>query len=311
MGRPLAATATATEGQTPGNAAPSVIGTSTIPTDLMRTFATLHELRNFTKTAQVLQMTQPAVSSQMKRLEAIVGADLIQKNVQGVRLTPIGLEVLRLGRRMLAVSDQILSAAGQQAGPATIRIGIPNIFAPSKLARILNECSGVTGATTLQVSCDHSLGLLREINSGYLDIVFVMSEPEELQGAWKTWSEELVWVRGRGLQLDADAVVPLISSPNLLLPDRIGIAALEQAKRSSQVVFKSFDTLARRSAAAAGLGYFPLARSLVAEPLVIEVPGVLPPLPPATLGLIIRDELNVEEMNPLLSSLQAVLMTDV
>jgi len=59
------------------------------------------------------------------------------------------------------------------------------------------------------------------------------------------------------------------------------MAALERENNSYEIVFKAFDTLARRAAAAAGLGYFPLARSLVAEPLVIEGPGVLPVLPPA------------------------------
>ena len=54
--------------------------------------------------------------------------------------------------------------------------------------------------------------------------------------------------------------VPLVSSPNLLLPDRLAMAALEQANRRYEIVFTAFDTLARRAAAAAGLGYFPLPR---------------------------------------------------
>ena len=40
-----------------------------IPTDLLRTFIAIHELGSFTKTAQLLELTQPAVSAQMKRLE--------------------------------------------------------------------------------------------------------------------------------------------------------------------------------------------------------------------------------------------------
>ena len=45
--------------------------------------------------------------------------------------------------------------------------------------------------------------------------------------------------------------VPLVSSPNLLLPDRAGMAALEQANRRYEIVFTAFDTLARRAAPSA------------------------------------------------------------
>ena len=297
--------------QNPGKEAPVAIDKINIPTDLLRTFVAIHELGSFTKTAQLLELTQPAVSAQMKRLESIIGADLIEKNLLGVRLTECGLEVLRLGRRILSINDQIVSSGGQQAGPRSVRIGIPNIFAPAKLARILSECRGKAGASRLQICCEHSKGLLRGVRSGYLDMIFLLGSEEDMQGALATWSEDLVWVRSPDFVLEPDAVVPLVSSPNLLLPDRMAMAALEQANRRYEIVFTAFDTLARRAAAAAGLGYFPMARSLVSEPLVIEEPGVLPPLPTATMGIIVREDLDTTGMAPLISTFKSVLMSDV
>jgi hypothetical protein len=44
--------------------------------------------------------------------------------------------------------------------------------------------------------------------------------------------------------------------------------------------------------------------------LVIEQPGVLPSLPNATLGIIVRDDLDTEQMEPLLSALKSVLISD-
>jgi len=293
-----------------GKRARSAIDITNIPTDLLRTFVAIHELGSFTKTAQLVELTQPAVSAQMKRLESLIGADLIEKNLSGVRLTEIGLEVLRLGRRILSINDQIVSSGGPQPGLRTIRIGIPNIFAPLKLARILTECSGKAGASRLQICCEHSLGLLHGVRNGYLDMIFILASQEQLQGAWATWSEDLVWVRSSNFVLEPDGVVPLVSSPNLLLPDRMAMAALEQADRRYEIVFTAFDTLARRAAAAAGLGYFVMARSLVSEPLVTEEAGVLPPLPSATMGIIVREDLDIEGIEPLLSSFKSVLMSD-
>jgi DNA-binding transcriptional LysR family regulator len=114
-------------------------GRNNIPTDLLRTFVAICELGSFTKTANLLDLTQPAVSAHMRRLESIIGADLITKSLTGVVLTECGGEVLRHARRMLAINDQIVSGSGVEAQPQVVRVGIPNIHAPAVLAGILRE----------------------------------------------------------------------------------------------------------------------------------------------------------------------------
>ena len=80
-------------------------GRTNIPTDLLRTFVAICELGSFTKTANLLDLTQPAVSAHMRRLESMIGADLITKSLTGVVLTECGTDVLRHARRMLAIND--------------------------------------------------------------------------------------------------------------------------------------------------------------------------------------------------------------
>jgi DNA-binding transcriptional LysR family regulator len=120
------------------------------------------------------------------------------------------------------------------------------------------------------------------------------------------WSEDLVWVKSPDFVLDLDGPVPLVSSPNLLLPDRAGMAALELANRRYEIVFTAFDTLARRAAAAAGLGYYTLPRSVVTPPLVIEEPGVLPDLPKVSMGIFARDDLDATALAPLVARIEGV-----
>src|SRR5258708_17667165 len=278
-----------------------------IPTDLLRTFVAIYQLGSFTKAAHLFELTQPAVSAHMKKLEILIGADLIERNVAGVNLTACGEEVLKYARRILLINDQIVSSASQQRTMPVVRLGIPNIFAAFKLKPILAECPGTVGNSRLQVCCDHSPGLLRSIRSGYLDLAFVMSDEEEGTSPLRSWSEDLVWVRAPNFVFDAERAVPLVSSPNVLLPDRIAMDALDAANQPYEIVFTAFDSLARRSGAIAGLGYLPLPLPLVPEGLVIERPGILPALPPVTIDILAREELDTASLTPLIDSVEHAL----
>jgi DNA-binding transcriptional LysR family regulator len=278
-----------------------------IPTDLLRTFVAVYELGSFTKAAHLFELTQPAVSAHMKKLESLIGADLIEKNVAGVNLTAHGEEVLKYARRILSINDQIVNTATRTL--PIIRLGIPNISTEFKLKRIVRECSAKVGESRLQICCDHSPGLLRSIRAGYLELAFVMSDEDEVRHAIRGWSEEMVWVRAPDFVFDPDMPVPLLSSPNVLLPDRIAMDALDQANQPYEIVFMANDGLARRAAAAAGIGYFPLPRPLVPAGLVIEEPGLLPVLPRVTMGIIAREDLDTTNLTPFIDSVEHVLTT--
>src|SRR3954447_2839077 len=84
----------------PVKTAPRMPSAPTILTELLRTFVALVDSGSFIKAAQLLDLTHPEISLQMKHLESLIGADLLAKNTTGVQLTERGLEVLRVGRRI-------------------------------------------------------------------------------------------------------------------------------------------------------------------------------------------------------------------
>ena len=282
-----------------------------IPTDVLRTFVAICEVGSFTKVAHLFGLTQPAVSSHMRRLESMVGGDLLQKSLSGVTLTDYGVEVLRQARRILAINDQIVGGVGLQPSTQAVRIGIPNLYA-DKLAGILRECGRAADPARVQVRCDHSSGLLRSIRAGHIDLAFVLGSEEEMNGALAAWPEPVAWVRAPDFSLQPGAAVPLVSSPNLLPPDRIAMAALEAANRRYEVVFTAFDTMARRAAAEAGLGYCPTPRTaaMAMAPLVIEEAGVLPELPNVMKGIVARDDLDTKALAPVIAAFEAVVTAE-
>src|SRR5919206_2135475 len=107
-----------------------------IPTELLRTLVAVVDLRSFTKAAQSLGVTQPAVSAQIKRLQALLGGDLLDKTAPGVSLTPRGEAVVDHARRLLEINDRILHLAAPRAAEPPLRIGVPGDFAGSILAAI-------------------------------------------------------------------------------------------------------------------------------------------------------------------------------
>ncbi|WP_134680522.1 LysR family transcriptional regulator [Paracoccus ravus] len=65
----------------------------------LETFVTLCEVGHFTRAAERLNMTQPGVSQQLKKLEQQVGQALISRQGKSFTLTPAGESVLALGLR--------------------------------------------------------------------------------------------------------------------------------------------------------------------------------------------------------------------
>src|SRR5215470_5835246 len=93
-----------------------------IPTELLRTLVAVVDLRSFTKDAQALGVTQPAVSAQIKRLQVLLGGDLFDKSAPGVTLTEKGEVVVNYARRLLSINDQILDLAVR--GPVVDRLRV-------------------------------------------------------------------------------------------------------------------------------------------------------------------------------------------
>src|SRR4029079_13901218 len=109
-----------------------------IPTDLLRTLVAVVDLRSFTRAAHSLGVTQPAVSAQIKRLQGLLGTDLLDKSAPGVTLTSAGNLVVNYARRLLSIHDQILDIASPRIRSTTIRIGATGDFTAAGIALGLN-----------------------------------------------------------------------------------------------------------------------------------------------------------------------------
>jgi DNA-binding transcriptional LysR family regulator len=97
----------------------------------LRYFVAVAEELHFTRAAERLYLSQPALSKQIRMLERQLGAELFARGRQGVALTPVGAALLPHARRVLAAWDQAWEAAEQAKSEqrATLLVGMSNSLA--------------------------------------------------------------------------------------------------------------------------------------------------------------------------------------
>lgn len=144
----------------------------------MQVFETVAELRSFSRAAERLHMTQPAVSQHIRALEESLGVRLLERNNKAVTLTKAGeiafrhaKEINGLYARMGEMINELLHFAG---GP--LSIGASYTFGeyalPIVLARLHREFPGVRP----QVAIGNTMEIAERVRSRELDIGIVEGE---------------------------------------------------------------------------------------------------------------------------------------
>ncbi|WLQ36985.1 LysR family transcriptional regulator [Streptomyces castrisilvae] len=95
----------------------------------MEYFLTVVEESSFTRAAELLHVTQPALSHQIKALERTVGGPLLERLPRGVRLTPMGRAFLPHAERSVRSAAQARRAARAAAGAEGGELHIATVHA--------------------------------------------------------------------------------------------------------------------------------------------------------------------------------------
>jgi DNA-binding transcriptional LysR family regulator len=107
----------------------------------LKTFFTLAKARNFTQAAQMLFVTQSAVSHSVKKLETSVGTPLVRRTGKAVGLTPAGHSLYRSCEKIfyeIEKADQEMARHKKEAG-GSIRLGSTVEFGTSILINHIRE----------------------------------------------------------------------------------------------------------------------------------------------------------------------------
>lgn len=131
---------------------------------------------NFRRAAERTNTTQPTLSEQLKALEERLGAQLVERDRSRVLLTPIGVQVVEVARRILRDSNEIrqLTASGGKELAGVLRLGLPPTIGPYLLPLVLPSLHRSYPALKLYIREDVPENLPRALGDGLLDIIITL-----------------------------------------------------------------------------------------------------------------------------------------
>lgn len=170
----------------------------------LRYFVALAEAGNFTRAAERMSIAQPTLSQQIRRLEQFVGAPLLQRRPEGVRLTKAGTMLLEASRDVLSLVHWGVSQTRQAAGLEQHRLrmvlppGLPDILAV-RISATLRAAAGAGDAhiVWLETPLDAGFSLIRQRQAD-AGLGWLTDKPEALPAPLDVMSlgdfEPDVWV---------------------------------------------------------------------------------------------------------------------
>jgi DNA-binding transcriptional LysR family regulator len=260
--------------------------------DLLRAFVTAAEAGNLTRASERLHLSQPAISLQLKRLEDYLGCRLIERGPRLFRMTAEGELLLGYGRRILALTEEVVGRLTEPDVTGLVRLGTPEDFATTHLAGVLSAFARAHPKVALEVTTDLTLNLLDRFAAGEFDLVLIKREPVGPSAGVKVWREPLVWCcagENASAILSMDEL-PLVVSPHPCVYRKRALRALDDSGRTWRVAYTSTSLAGAQAAVRAGLGVTVLPAGMVPHDFkVLDRKALLPSLPDTEIALMLAN----------------------
>ena len=174
----------------------------------LRYLAALADERHFTRAAARVNVAQPALSQQLRKLEAELGVPLVDRTTRSVRMTEAGELLVAHARRALAELDDARAELAQLTGlvGGRVTIGLTPTPGPLDVVRLLADFHARYPHVELAVREDLSTTLADALRADALELAFLSIVDEADR---------------RGLELSRLAEEPLVAA----LPERHRLAS--------------------------------------------------------------------------------------
>lgn len=185
------------------------------------TLVTLAEKKNFTKAAEALSLTQPAVSHQIKQLETELNAALVIRTKNEVILTEEGKIAVNFAKKILGLYSKMTSSLSDKENHITnLRIGITHTSESNIMIVVLAKVSALMDNLYITIITDTINNLYDKLENYEIDLAIIEGKvnPEKYNS----------------LLLDTDSLVCILSKENKL--SKKGALTIEDLKKEKMIL---------------------------------------------------------------------------
>jgi LysR family transcriptional regulator, hydrogen peroxide-inducible genes activator len=263
----------------------------------------LSEQLNFTRAAKACFVTQSTLSAGLKELEDALGTRLVERDRKTVMMTPIGLEVAKRARAILAATQDLVEIAAESAAPMTglLRLGVIPTIAPFLLPPCLRLLRQRYPDLHLALREDLTVNLLSRLEDGQLDFALVALPFQTGNLMVEPIFEDNLWIVGRKndpqVKARTVAITPSLTDRLLLLEEghclrdhALYACGASTGRSTAGVEATSLLTLVQMIESGLGIGMVPeiaVKSGLTESPTLVARP-MARPSPKRTIALMAR-----------------------
>lgn len=204
----------------------------------IKAFLAIADTGQLTRAADRLHVSQPALSAQIKALEAELGQELFERKSNGMRLTRIGSELLPLAQQVIAATEALKRAAQAHRSDIAGRVRIGTVSDPQfiRLGEFLGRALERYPLIEIDVRNESTGAAFEEVRAGELDASFFFGDLDDPSvsglrlgdmvyriAAPAAWAEQL-----RGSSWEHVAEMPWIIAPEKSTHHRLAHAVLNK-----------------------------------------------------------------------------------
>lgn len=225
-----------------------------LPMDLLRSFVTVIEVESYTRAANLLGRTQPAISLQIRRLETLVDQKLIVQQGRQISLTEQGEALAQHARQILRLNDLAITQFQRSETGVGLRIGLPLDYAVDLLQDSITELVGLHPDVPIEIHCALSQTLIEALHKDELDVIVALFKGSDQQFLFRQWQEQPIWVGAEEFEIPAASPLPLVVHPAGCAYRSRMAEALKRINRRWRVAYSSPGINGVQTAVLKGLG---------------------------------------------------------
>jgi DNA-binding transcriptional LysR family regulator len=148
--------------------------------DQLHTFLAVVRMGGIRKAAEVLNITQPAVTTRIKNLEASLGAELFERTANGIRLTKRGDLLVQYAEQMEQLAERVGRDVMDPAGvEGHLRLGVSETIAQCWLPEFVAALHHRYPTLDIEINVDISMNLRADLLNREIDLAILLGPISE------------------------------------------------------------------------------------------------------------------------------------